>query len=464
MRLSSAAVLFAILSMSPAPGRSAAQERPAAPDRGQRLEDVAWPEAERLLTPDAIVVLPLGAASKEHGPHLKLRNDLALAEYLTRRVLDAAAVVVAPTLTYHFYPAFVEYPGSTTLSLENARAMTMDAIKSLAQYGPRRFYVLNTGISTIRALEPAARALADEGILVRYTDLNVRLEPAARGIAEQQGGSHADEIETSMMLFIDPSSVDMKKAVKEFTPSAGGARLTRQRGGKGAYSPSGIWGDPTLATRDKGRVFVEALVAGILDDIRQLRSAPLPAAARTTAPASEKPAAASAPRPAPIDPSSDPGRCSPGDERTIRSIGDAFSAYWANADAKRIAELWSKEGDIIHADASIERGPIIIEQNRAALFRRREYQRSRHSLVLTRIRCLTFDIAIADGKWDLRGVVDNTGKPVPIMEGQVSLVVKRSSPPPGVSVPSMWTIEAYRYTVKMPTEQIPTTPPKRPKI
>jgi hypothetical protein len=98
------------------------QTRSAPPiEKGQRLEDLAWPEAERFLTPDTIVVIPLGAASKEHGPHLKLRNDLTVADYLTRRVVDAATVVVAPTLTYHYYPAFVEYPGSTTLSLSTAR-------------------------------------------------------------------------------------------------------------------------------------------------------------------------------------------------------------------------------------------------------------------------------------------------------------------------------------------------------
>jgi creatinine amidohydrolase len=469
MRLPCAALLpaFMLLSIAPAFTRTPGQDRGgAAQERGQRLEDLTWPEAERLLTPDAVVVVPLGAASKEHGPHLKLRNDLTLAEYLTHRVMDASSVVVAPTLTYHYYPAFVEYPGSTTLTLESARGLTVDAIKSLAQYGPRRFYVLNTGVSTSRALEPAAQALAGEGVLVRHTNLNARLDAAARGIVEQHGGSHADEIETSMMLFIDPASVDMSKAVKEYVPGTSGVRLTRQRGGKGAYSASGVWGDPTLATRDKGRVFVEGLVAGIIDDISQLRAAPLPTAA--TAAATDKPAAAPAPRPAtPADPLAEPGRCSAGDERSIRLIGDFFTSYWNNRDARRLSELWSEhEGDIVHGDGTIERGHTIIRQNREALFARREYRQSRHSLVLNRIRCLTSDLAVADGKWDLRNVVDTTGKPVPPMEGQASVVVKRylAPPMPGMTVPSSWKIEAYRYTVKTATEQIPTAPPKRPGI
>ena len=58
--------------------------------RGIRLEQYSWIEAAKALAPETVVVIPLGAALKEHGPHLKLRNDLTLAEYFADRV--AAAV------------------------------------------------------------------------------------------------------------------------------------------------------------------------------------------------------------------------------------------------------------------------------------------------------------------------------------------------------------------------------------
>src|SRR5262245_38883930 len=58
---------------------SGAGRRPALVPRGVMLEDLTWLEAEKVLTPEAVVVLPIGAAAKEHGPHLKLKNDLLLA-------------------------------------------------------------------------------------------------------------------------------------------------------------------------------------------------------------------------------------------------------------------------------------------------------------------------------------------------------------------------------------------------
>jgi creatinine amidohydrolase len=241
---------------------------------GVLLEDLTWPEAEKILTPNTVVVIALGAEAKEHGPHLKLKNDFLMAEYLKRRVVEKSDVVVAPTLNYSFYPAFVEYPGSTSLRLETARDTVIDICRTLARFGPRRFYVINTGISTLRALAPAVETLKVDGILLRYTNLNVT-EPVEKTIRKQPFGSHADEIETSMMLYIAPESVDMSKAVRDVHPD-GGRPLTRDPNARGTYSPSGVWGDATLATREKGRIVTEALVSAILDDIEKLRRAALP--------------------------------------------------------------------------------------------------------------------------------------------------------------------------------------------
>jgi creatinine amidohydrolase len=230
--------------------------------RGIVLADLTWVEAEKALTPETVVVIPIGAESKEHGPHLKLKTDYLEAEYYKRQILASADVVVAPTVNYSFYPAFAEYPGSTTLRLETARDMLVDICRSLARYGPRRFYALNTGVSTLRALAPAAELLAGDGIVLRYTNILEVGAEAEKRVKKEEGGTHADEIETSLMLYIDPASVDMRRAVKDYHPSAG--PLTRDPHKPGAYSASGIYGDATLATREKGEAVARATVEGML--------------------------------------------------------------------------------------------------------------------------------------------------------------------------------------------------------
>jgi creatinine amidohydrolase len=240
-----------------------------AADRGILLEDLTWQEAEKVLRADTVVVIPIGAESKEHGPHLRLANDWLMAEYLKRKVLERVDAVVAPTVNYHFYPAFIEYPGSTTLRLETARDLMVDICQSLARYGPKKFYALNTGVSTLRALALSTEILAKDGIALRYTDMSKIMQPVEDQVKKEEGGTHAEEIETSMMLYIAPHSVDMKKAVKDFHQGTG--RLTRDPNGRGTYSPSGVWGDATLATREKGERLVRAMVDNLVSEIEQFK-------------------------------------------------------------------------------------------------------------------------------------------------------------------------------------------------
>lgn len=238
------------------------------PTKGVLLEQLSWDQAERVLTPERVVVIALGAESKEHGKHLQLNNDWLMAEYFKRRVLAGADVIVAPTINYSYYPAFVQYPGSTNLERGTARDMVVEIVRSLSKYGPRRFYILNTGISTVAPLREAQAVLATSGIEMRFTDL-ARFDALEKKV-RQSGGTHADEIETSMMLYIAPESVDMKEATRDLREDKPGP-LTRDPNGPGLYSPTGAWGDPTLATSEKGKIIVEGMLAGILKEIEELR-------------------------------------------------------------------------------------------------------------------------------------------------------------------------------------------------
>jgi creatinine amidohydrolase len=235
-----------------------------------RLADVTWKQAAEILTDKTVIMIPLGAGSKEHGPHLKLSNDFTMAQYLANEVMNRVAVVVAPTINYSFYPAFLEYPGSTSLRLETARDMVVDICRSLARYGPRKFYVLNTGVSTISPLKAAAEELNHDGLTLRFTEILNASADVEKQVAKQPEGTHADEIETSMMLYIAPESVDMGKAAKDFPHGQGG--LQWRNAGAPMYSPSGVFGDATLATREKGEQIVRAQINFIVREIEKLKT------------------------------------------------------------------------------------------------------------------------------------------------------------------------------------------------
>jgi len=117
--------------------------------------------------------------------------------------------------------------------------------------------------------------LANDGIVLRYTNIIETTKAVEKEVSKQEGGTHADEIETSIMLYIAPKTVDMKKAVKDYHPNKG--PLTRDpKNANGTYSPTGIWGDATLATVEKGKKLTEALVQGVLKDIEDVRHSAVP--------------------------------------------------------------------------------------------------------------------------------------------------------------------------------------------
>jgi creatinine amidohydrolase len=282
--IATAATIVVVLPVVPGPSLEAQGTPPTRPAadrssarRSVRIATLPWTEAERLLDTSTVVMIALGAEAKEHGPHLPLNNDWLMAEYFAKRVMAATPVVVYPTINYNFYPAFAEYPGSTGLRLETSRDLIVDIVRSIARHGPRRFYILNTGVSTLRALALARDTLAADDIVMMYTDiLNVGKEAIERA-SQQAGGTHADEIETSVMLYIQPSVVQMAKAPNDYHPGTRG--LTRDSATavreSRTWSRTGTFGNATLATPAKGRAIVEATIRGMIAEIGQLRATPI---------------------------------------------------------------------------------------------------------------------------------------------------------------------------------------------
>ena len=234
------------------------------------LENLTWVQAEQALKGLDVVLIALGARTKEHGPHLPLKTDYLLAEYLKDRVAAEVPVAVLPTIPYGYYPSFLEYPGSVSIGAVVFKDLVKDICRSMNGYGARKFYVLNTGVSTLKPLAEAAEELKKDGLILRFLDLADVDKALAQGLLKQEGGSHADEAETSMMLYIAPQTVDMSKAVKDLDLRPGRKGLTRRPDGPGAYSRTGIWGDPTLASSEKGRAIVEAAVRVIVGQVRDL--------------------------------------------------------------------------------------------------------------------------------------------------------------------------------------------------
>lgn len=244
--------------------------------RGVWLERLTWPEAGEKIAAGWPFVIPIGAISKEHGHHLPLNTDFLYAKALAEGVMAELPVVIAPILTFGYYPAFVNYPGSLHYSAATFEALLTETFAKLVKDGAKRIAVINTGVSTEPCLRIAVRDFyAQSGIRVITADIR-DLGRKSRALLGQRAGGHADESETSVMLAIAPELVRLDRAVADYghpaqapgsvfyTPTA----FSGDPASGPDYSARGARGDPTLATAEKGRAILADMVGELVSGLR----------------------------------------------------------------------------------------------------------------------------------------------------------------------------------------------------
>lgn len=246
--------------------------------RGVWLEDLTWPEAADWFGRGAPVVVPIGAVSKEHGHHLPLCTDYLLARGIMDRVIAELPVVAAPVISFGYYPAFRHYPGSQHLSPATFAAVLREVLGGFVAQGVTRLAVLNTGVSTEPVVNVELREML-ETTGVRIPCAHIRdLGRSAERLFEQDLGGHGDEHETSLIEAIAPERIRRGLAI----PDYGHARELPKTtfyvpsifAEKGAaprdFSATGVRGDPTLATPEKGAASLAATVGDVVAGLRGL--------------------------------------------------------------------------------------------------------------------------------------------------------------------------------------------------
>lgn len=257
-----------------------------------RYAEMSWPEAKAVAEQDRVAVLPV-ATYEDHGYHLPIDVDVVLCTEICERAVQRIAeeAVLIPPVSHGYSPHHMDFPGTITIAWDTFIKYVKDVCLSLAHHGFKRILIVNGHGSNTSPLDLAARLtiVETEGAVlcssVNHWGVH-RVKEAGKQIRESDygGTSHAGEYETALYMALRPDLVDMSKAVDERSPLSASFQSDLLAGGnpKGssaslmpywsAMSKSGVRGDATKATREKGEQFLEAAVTGLVDLIRELRT------------------------------------------------------------------------------------------------------------------------------------------------------------------------------------------------
>ena len=250
---------------------------------------LTWPEVAEAAKEDRVCLVPV-ATLEDHGPHLPIDADLRIVEEICRRATEEAPdeVVLLPAIPHGYSPHHMDFPGPITIGWDTFTRYLVDVGMSLAHHGFRRVLYLNGHGSNQNLVEMAARLVMVEHAEVMAAAAFYLSSPEGARTIESvresgRGGmAHACELETSLYLAIDPDAVDMELAVDERSyPEGTHAWLDWSDGSLklmpwwSSFSRSGVQGEPTLATPEKGRALLEAAVAECVSYVRELRRKPI---------------------------------------------------------------------------------------------------------------------------------------------------------------------------------------------
>jgi creatinine amidohydrolase len=254
-----------------------------------RYDELTWPEVREAVERDPVVVLPVGT-TEQHGYHCAISLDSVCAEGVARAAVELTQPhsLLMPPVVYSFNENQMDFPG--TIAIDGPVIVEYVACigRSLARHGFRHILIVNGHGSNVPFIDAASRRVNNEhDALCAYVSWWSLLRPEDLGWRESVypgGMGHACELETSLLLHLRPELVELSLAVDEVGSMPMSDHFVFDLTGGGPvgfieyysrHSITGVMGQPTLASAEKGKAALDAAARALANVIHELRARPV---------------------------------------------------------------------------------------------------------------------------------------------------------------------------------------------
>ena len=249
--------------------------------------DMSWPEIKEAVRSGRIPLIPVGS-TEQHGPHLPTKTDAFIVEELCKAVANKSPddVVVMPCIAYGYNEHHFDFPATIHIDHEILIKFVINIGKSLAHHGFKKMIIVNGHGSNNALMEIAARRITLETQAICASLTYLSLSSSIFKLMEGEE-AHGGDIETSIMLYLAPQLVDMSKAVKDWNiPKSRFIKYGVEPGGESfsvaggsvqfvdwwsRMSETGLLGDPTKASAERGKKMFELLVNALAEFIKEFK-------------------------------------------------------------------------------------------------------------------------------------------------------------------------------------------------
>ncbi|HMB62515.1 MAG TPA: creatininase family protein [Eudoraea sp.] len=246
-------------------------------------ELMTWPEIEACLKTVDTVILPCGAI-EQHGPHLPVDVDYYDAKYMAYKVAEACEdpkPLVLPSIPFGVSYHHEDFKGTLSVTNDALSKFVYDLGISLAKNGIKKIIILNGHGDNAPTLSYAAQMINRDAKIFVCVDTGETSDVDLQKLTDTPNDAHAGEIETSTTLALRPGMVQMDKAQDatlkfgsnflDFDNARGVSWYVRTN----KISESGILGDATKGTVEKGEKMWEIMIGNMVRFVESIKNTPL---------------------------------------------------------------------------------------------------------------------------------------------------------------------------------------------
>ena len=241
--------------------------------RTVRLDEMTWTDVQANMENGVDTVVIGVGSTEQHGPSLPLQTDRRIADYTANMIATSLEnAVQAPTISVGYSAHHLCFPGSITLKESTLQSVMIDMVESLVHHGFKTVILTNHHGGNCNAIE---KSLAE--LKPRFPDIkfiyffNQDTMEAIGKLCQQfqltpgELGSHAGDMEASIMMFLAENLVKPERFVKGYTGVYDDeTRARAHQEGFIAITENGVLGDQTRASKEKGAEYIATLKKVIL--------------------------------------------------------------------------------------------------------------------------------------------------------------------------------------------------------